>query len=77
MSEASLLRALVLEDEWPTRNYLVKLIEGTRRAEVIGAIFAQMEAPLPACAEAIRGPASARRDARPLARSMSSVSPSN
>ena len=38
MSEADLLKALVLEDEWPTRNYLVKLIEGTRCAEVIGAV---------------------------------------
>ena len=38
MSEAKLLKALVLEDEWPTRNYLVKLIEGTQRAEVIGAV---------------------------------------
>ena len=38
MTEANLLKALVLEDEWPTRNYLVKLIEGTRRAEVIGAV---------------------------------------
>jgi len=38
MSETNLLRALVLEDEWPTRNYLVKLIEGTHRAEVVGAV---------------------------------------
>jgi len=38
MSEANLLKALVLEDEWPTRNYLVKLIEGTHHAEVIGAV---------------------------------------
>ena len=38
MSEASLLKALVLEDEWPTRNYLVKLIEGTGRAQVVGAV---------------------------------------
>jgi len=38
MSDERLLRALVLEDEWPTRNYLVKLIEGTRRAEVVGAV---------------------------------------
>ena len=38
MSETNLLRALVLEDEWPTRNYLVRLIEGTHRAEVIGAV---------------------------------------
>src|ERR1700675_1987512 len=44
MSEASLLKALVLEDEWPTRNYLVKLIEGTHRAEVIGAVATLDEA---------------------------------
>jgi two-component system response regulator LytT len=38
VSEANLLKALVLEDEWPTRNYLVKLIEDTQRAEVVGAV---------------------------------------
>jgi two-component system, LytTR family, response regulator LytT len=38
MSGTNLLKALVLEDEWPTRNYLVKLIEGTGRAEVTGAV---------------------------------------
>jgi two-component system response regulator LytT len=38
MSEPTLLRALVLEDEWPTRNYLVKLIEGTGLAQVSGAV---------------------------------------
>ncbi len=43
MSEAR-LKALVLEDEWPTRNYLVKLIEGTGRAEVIGAVATLEEA---------------------------------
>jgi DNA-binding LytR/AlgR family response regulator len=32
------LRALVLEDEWPARNYLVELIEATRLAEVVGAV---------------------------------------
>jgi DNA-binding LytR/AlgR family response regulator len=32
------LRALVVEDEWPTRNYLVELIEGTSLAEVVGAV---------------------------------------
>ena len=32
------LRALVLEDEWPARNYLVELLEGTGMAEVVGAI---------------------------------------
>jgi DNA-binding LytR/AlgR family response regulator len=44
MSEESLLKALVLEDEWPTRNYLVKLLEGTGRAEVIGAVATLDEA---------------------------------
>jgi DNA-binding LytR/AlgR family response regulator len=44
MSETHLLKALVLEDEWPTRNYLVKLIEGTQRAEVIGAVATLDEA---------------------------------
>jgi DNA-binding LytR/AlgR family response regulator len=44
MSEENLLKALVLEDEWPTRNYLVKLLEGTRRAEVIGAVATLDEA---------------------------------
>ncbi len=43
-SEAPLLKALVLEDEWPTRNYLVKLLEGTRLAEVIGAVATLDEA---------------------------------
>jgi len=43
MNEAK-LRALVLEDEWPTRNYLVKLLDGTRRAEVIGAVATLDEA---------------------------------
>jgi DNA-binding LytR/AlgR family response regulator len=38
MSEAALLKALVLEDEWPTRNYLVKLIEGSGLAQVSGAV---------------------------------------
>jgi len=32
------LRALVLEDEWPARNYLVELLQGTGMAEVIGAV---------------------------------------
>ena len=44
MSEENLLKVLVLEDEWPTRNYLVKLLEGTRRAEVIGAVATLDEA---------------------------------
>jgi DNA-binding LytR/AlgR family response regulator len=33
-----LLRALVVEDEWPARNYLVELLEASGRAAVIGAV---------------------------------------
>jgi DNA-binding LytR/AlgR family response regulator len=44
MSQTELLKALVLEDEWPTRNYLVNLIEGSRRAEVVGAVASLDEA---------------------------------
>ena len=44
MSEPQLLKALVLEDEWPTRNYLVGLIEATGRAEVVGAVASLDEA---------------------------------
>jgi DNA-binding LytR/AlgR family response regulator len=32
------LRTLVLEDEWPARNYLVELLEGSGMAEVVGAV---------------------------------------
>jgi DNA-binding LytR/AlgR family response regulator len=32
------LRALVVEDEWPARNYLVELIESSGLAEVAGAV---------------------------------------
>lgn len=38
------LRAAILEDEWPARNYLVELVEGTGRAEVVGAIATAQEA---------------------------------
>ena len=38
------LRALVLEDEWPARNYLVELIEATQLAEVVGAVASVAEA---------------------------------
>src|SRR5712692_3320477 len=38
MNESNPMKALVVEDEWPTRNYLVKLIQGTELAEVIGAV---------------------------------------
>jgi two-component system, LytTR family, response regulator LytT len=36
--DVRLLRALVVEDEWPARNYLVELIEASRLAEVVGAV---------------------------------------
>jgi DNA-binding LytR/AlgR family response regulator len=32
------IRALVVEDEWAARNYLVELLEGSGAAEVIGAV---------------------------------------
>jgi two-component system, LytTR family, response regulator LytT len=38
------LRALVLEDEWPARNYLVQLIEATQLADVVGAVASIAEA---------------------------------
>ncbi len=38
------LRVVVLEDEWPARNYLVELLEGTGLAEVVGAIASVDEA---------------------------------
>src|SRR5260370_31249797 len=38
------LRTLVLEDEWPARNYLVQLIEATQLAEVVGAVASVADA---------------------------------
>lgn len=38
------LRALVLEDEWPARNYLVELIHGSGLAQVVGAVATAEEA---------------------------------
>jgi two-component system response regulator LytT len=38
------LRAFVVEDEWPARNYLVELIESSRLAEVVGAVGGVQEA---------------------------------
>jgi len=38
------LRALVVEDEWPARNYLVELLEGSGLAEVVGAVGTSDEA---------------------------------
>ena len=44
MTKTAKLRAVILEDEWPARNYLVELLEGTGRAEVVGAIATAQEA---------------------------------
>jgi len=38
------LRALVVEDEWPARNYLVELLETSRAAQVVGAVATVDEA---------------------------------
>lgn len=32
------MRVLVVEDEWPARNYLVELLEATQLVEVVGAV---------------------------------------
>jgi two-component system, LytTR family, response regulator LytT len=44
MNKIAKLRIVILEDEWPARNYLVELLEGTGRAEVVGAIATAQEA---------------------------------
>lgn len=38
------LRTLVVEDEWPARNYLVELLEGSGLAQVVGAVASVDEA---------------------------------
>ena len=38
------LRFLVVEDEWPARNYLVELMESSSLAEVVGAVASVAEA---------------------------------
>ena len=40
------LRTLVVEDEWPARNYLVELLESSKLAEVVGAVASSDEARL-------------------------------
>jgi DNA-binding LytR/AlgR family response regulator len=44
VNSAPRLRALVVEDEWPARNYLVELLHGSGRAEVVGAVASANEA---------------------------------
>jgi DNA-binding LytR/AlgR family response regulator len=38
------LRSLVVEDEWPARNYLVELLESSQLAEVVGAVASSGDA---------------------------------
>ena len=44
MTGSSPLRALVVEDEWPARNYLVELLEASSLAIVVGAVGSLEEA---------------------------------
>jgi len=44
MNDSARLRALVVEDEWPARNYLVELLEASSLAEVVGAVATLDEA---------------------------------
>ena len=41
---AALLRALVIEDEWPAREYLVELLLATGEVEVVAAVASAAEA---------------------------------
>ena len=41
---AARLRALVVEDEWPAREYLVELLLATRQVEVVAAVASAAEA---------------------------------
>lgn len=44
MSDGHRLRSLVVEDEWPARNYLVELLESSQLAAVVGAVASAEEA---------------------------------
>jgi DNA-binding LytR/AlgR family response regulator len=55
------LRALVIEDEWATRNSLVELLQASGAVEVVGAV-ADLEAVRATTATGpVRGPTSALR----------------
>lgn len=43
-NEMRRLRTLLVEDEWPARNYLVELLESSKLAEVVGAVGSAEEA---------------------------------
>jgi two-component system response regulator LytT len=42
--EETPLRTLVVEDEWPARNYLVELLQASHLAEVVGAVASTEQA---------------------------------
>jgi two-component system response regulator LytT len=44
MSGAGRLRALVVEDEWPAREYLIELLLGTGQVDVVAAVATAAEA---------------------------------
>jgi two-component system, LytTR family, response regulator LytT len=44
MMDEPRLKTLVIEDEWPARNYLVELLEASGMAEVVGAVATVEEA---------------------------------
>ncbi|HKU38732.1 MAG TPA: LytTR family DNA-binding domain-containing protein [Polyangiales bacterium] len=44
MTDSAKLRVLVVEDEWPARNYLVELLSDSGLAEVVGAVSSVDEA---------------------------------
>ncbi len=44
VADAARLRALVVEDEWAARDYLVELLEGSGLAQVVGAVASASEA---------------------------------
>src|SRR3979409_1783371 len=44
LSNLTRLRTLIIEDEWPARNYLAELLQGSGLAEVVGAA-ANLDAP--------------------------------
>ncbi len=50
--DATPLRVLVVEDEWPARNYLVELLHESKLAEVVGAVADAEAASLALAADA-------------------------
>ena len=55
MPQPAPLRALVVEDEWPARNYLVELLESSQLATMVGAVGSIDEARQALASEALGG----------------------